>query len=232
MTKFNNDKIIKLSHKAKNRSFKKRLPYMKRTINISAVHGLVLMGFKGEELRSILSWITSLYFPSFHRTPVVTEFLVYFTHIISTRGSAFAASYFKAARLALTKYIAGEPIDPAMIPGVGLDALKIPLALPAILRDRLANSPDPEVMRLSLTLLSISRAILGDQWSFDLTPIQSKPTITEEQVREFSDFVKTYMFERKETFHKFNLSKLTYENLSFHWSTKSGPNGPAIVSAY
>lgn len=205
---------------------------MKRTINISAVHGLVLMGFKGEELRSILSWITSLYFPSFHRTPVVTEFLVYFTHIISTRGSAFAASYFKAARLALTKYIAGEPIDPAMIPGVGLDALKIPLALPAILRDRLANSPDPEVMRLSLTLLSISRAILGDQWSFDLTPIQSKPTITEEQVREFSDFVKTYMFDRKETFHKFNLSKLTYENLSFHWSTKSGPNGPAIVSAY
>jgi hypothetical protein len=87
----------------------------------------------------------------------------FFRNLYSTRGPEFTASYFKAARLACTKFISGEAIDPAILPGVGLDKLGIPLALPTLLREHLANSPTPELYRLCLTLLVVSRAILGDQ---------------------------------------------------------------------
>jgi hypothetical protein len=79
-------------------------------------------------------------------------------------------------------------------------------------------------------MLSISRILSGSKEDFDLAPIQTESKYSKATAEEFRTFIPRFISSWK--IDKINLDAMTAEPLKFHWSTKSGPTGPAILMAY
>lgn len=135
-----------------------------------------------------------------------------------SRGPVWTADRAKLARLALTRYLAGTPLPvPA---GLSLTADGLPRVLPHGIR-QLIRDGNPRVISLALTLLSVTRSILGGK-PVDYSPITSVSSF--QGSRELEAFIPIFIAENKIKEFKFGSGK-------FHWSTKSGPNGPALQTA-
>jgi len=138
---------------------------------------------------------------------------------VNTRGPVWAAERGKLSRLALTRYLAGQPLqEPA---GLSLTKDGLPRVLPHSLRV-LIRQGDPSAISLSLTLLSLSRGIIG-----------GKPTDLDPITRAWAGSIPWGM----ETFIRQAVKtcgwRLSLPNwASFHWTTKAGPNGPAIATSF
>jgi len=138
-----------------------------------------------------------------------------------SRGPIYTADKAKLSRLAVTRYLAGTPLTvPA---GLSLTKDGLPKVLPDGLRI-LIREKNPFGISLCLTLLSITRSILGGK-KVDYGPI-TDPTIYI-PFQPLEDFIT----ERSKTLKRQTIMKPKKEWESFHWSTKSGPNGPALQTA-
>nr|BCY26966.1 RNA dependent RNA polymerase [Nigrospora sphaerica mitovirus 1] len=133
-----------------------------------------------------------------------------------TRGIVSAIDDMKSARLAVTKFIAGQPLTGHVGTPIWKDGL--PKVLGAEVA-QLVREKDPRTIKLVLTLLSISRYALG------LKPVQLKP-ITDpgwgQTTLPDSEIILA-------------LSKLAIPRNQeppikhkFEWITTAGPNGPSI----
>jgi hypothetical protein len=145
----------------------------------------------------------------------VDRILTHFNNLLS-RGKVACADNFKSQRLALTRFIAGCPID---ITGIKQDSRRLPQSLSLETRRKIAEG-DLDAQRWALTLLVISREIMGGK-PVDLQgitePSSSVSDITDSEVRSF--------------WLSLGKPKLPYHWLKYHWSTKAGPNGPALQGA-
>lgn len=118
----------------------------------------------------------------------------------------------------MTRYLAGEG---TRIPGIRQDKLtQLPLVLTKELRGLIVIG-NPWAIRWSLSLLSITRVLLGGK-EVDLSSITDPTTGNH---LEISDY------ELSEFHKKIGRPKLPYLWKDYHWSTKSGPNGPALQGA-
>lgn len=148
-----------------------------------------------------------------------------------TRGAKSTADYYKASRLAVTRFITNKPLEATDVPGVGLDANSLPHVLPSEWRDSI-RAGNPDYIRLSLTMLSLTRAILGDPLAFSIDTIQQPSKYDKPLAEEFKDFLRVYLRKNAELFPRFIPRNLLNQPFSYHWTSKKGPNGPAIVAAY
>lgn len=137
---------------------------------------------------------------------------------LEPRGKVAVAEDFKLQRLAVTRYLAGEG---TRIPGIRQDKKTLlPLVLTKELRD-LIVAGDTWAIKWSLSLLSITRVLLGGK-KVDFSSIVDEPTGNPYIISDFE----LAMFHKK-----IGRPKLPYLWEDYHWSTKSGPNGPALQGA-
>lgn len=85
---------------------------------------------------------------------------------------------------------------------------------------------------MSLTLLTLSRLIQGDPRKFDISTIQAESKHSKDVAKDFSTWCKTHIASHPGWYEKFDLASQSQDQLKFHWSTKKGPTGPAILSSY
>jgi hypothetical protein len=96
---------------------------------------------------------------------VVTQFRDELLSLIEHRGIDFTVSYVKTSRNAVMRYISGEPLkDTAHVKLVG--------GFPKWLSHFQPHVDDPNVIKILLTLLTLTRAI-------SLKPLLDTSTITE-----------------------------------------------------
>lgn len=165
-------------------------------------------------------WVGKTYFPQLReelREESVNLAVKQYFSMLS-RGRVACAERFKAQRLCVTRFLSGSPIKPE---GIRVDKLLLPVVLPRELRD-LIEQGDLQAIRWSLTLLSLSRSILGGK------PVDTQ-SITEAGITSYSDVISDY--EIIQFWQSLGRPKLPFHWLKFHWSTKAGPNGPALQGA-
>jgi len=133
------------------------------------------------------------------------------------RGNVEVSRVFKLQRLAVTRFISGRPL---LIEGIRQDKVLLPVVLPRGLRDRI-EAGCPWSVRWSLTLLTLSRAILGG------TPVDFE-TITKP-----SNFSNNSIsdYEIARFWQSLARPKLSHQWTKYHWSVKAGPNGPGLQGA-
>lgn len=134
-----------------------------------------------------------------------------------TRGLVWTAGAVKQHRLALTRYLAGHPLQaPA---GISMTSDGLPKLISHELRE-LVRAGNPEGISLALTLLSVTRGILGGK-PVDLAPIREPSNADLSKIRPYI----------KEFLNQYQIKPFDTQWTSFHWSTKMGPSGPSLVSA-
>ncbi|ATS94399.1 RNA-dependent RNA polymerase [Erysiphe necator mitovirus 2] len=137
-----------------------------------------------------------------------------------SRGRVAVSDKFKAYRLSLTRYVSGSPIR---LEGIVQDRNLLPTVLPVDLR-RLIVNRDLNAIRWALTLFTISRTVMGGK------PVNYddivRPGPHPDQIHtEISDYDVVQFWQR------LGRPKIDWKWKNFHWSTKSGPNGPALQGA-
>jgi len=134
----------------------------------------------------------------------------------------FAAKWLKTIRLCVTRFLCGTPLKVCDL-RIGLTKQGLPKVLgPMIPLIKGKNTTD---LRLILTLLNVSRLILGTG-KMDITSITSPPTYNQEEL----DKLTTDLVEKSTWW----LDKLTinpnWEHV--HSTTKNGPNGQALATSF
>nr|AWY10991.1 RNA-dependent RNA polymerase [Sclerotinia sclerotiorum mitovirus 33] len=175
-------------------------------------------------LKTEVAFVHRWYFPGldFITQADVDYCLDRFERIYQTRGPLEAAREMKASRLLLTKWKAGQP----MTGSVGAPMSKVDFLPKAYLtlkvRRRLKDDPDHELFRFCLTLLSISKIIMGGA-PLDLSsitnPSTSKTTLTDIEI---STGLKALGLRP---------GMLRPKWKRFHWASTAGPNGLSIAQA-
>jgi len=134
----------------------------------------------------------------------------------STKGNHETIRRVKATHLLITKYLCGEPL---LVHSFPIKTLKD--GLPAHLGPIgvLVRSGDINSIRLALTLMKVSRTISGIG-SPDLTPIETK---TQLQFKDWTGLVSVIK--------ELNLQCKIPKWSEPHFSTKSGPNGQALLTS-
>jgi hypothetical protein len=175
--------------------------------------------FTDTKTREILRWTLQNYYSElsiYHDSALNTfDRLVVW---VKTQGPVKATERCKIARLALTKYLAGEPLVPPV--GVSLTHDKIPKIFRKELRD-LIRARNPRGVSMCLTLLSSTRILLGGK-PVDYSPIVDpwKGKIP----RDVESFIPKFC--------KWACDQpIPTDWDSFHFTTKAGPNGPAIAGS-
>jgi len=167
----------------------------------------------------VILWVSSIYFlnvPAKVREESIITIVDQFKSLLP-RGYVQAAKVFKLQRLAVTRFISGQPID---LEGIKQDKILLPKVLPRGLRD-LIELGDPWAIRWSLTLLSISRALLGGT-PVDLTTITNEDTHDPTAISDY---------EILRFWQSLGRPKLQHQWKEFHWTVKAGPNGPGLQGA-
>lgn len=137
---------------------------------------------------------------------------------LTTRGPVWTADRTKLARLAVTRYICGTPLTgPA---GLSLTKDGLPKVLPHSIRTLIREGHGRSIS-MAITLLSISRSILGGK------PVDYNAITDGDSPWEFPIGFKNFIKEEI----PFIVDPIRPSWSSFHWSTKAGPNGPALQFA-
>lgn len=163
---------------------------------------------------SVISLILHMYYHDqvfSYLKPLTRSFFNSLNLLIDTRGISFAVTYLKRTRLAVTRYISGEPLDI-------LDGVRLKGGWPVWVNNLKVLLKDPETIRYLLTLLTVLRDTrlksvlltdpITDEWKGVL------PSITK---REHLTILKELGITRKQV--KWS---------RYHMSTKKGPSGQAI----
>lgn len=167
----------------------------------------------------MILWVCSVYFytlPLDIRKDSIALIIKQFQALLS-RGNVQASKVFKLQRLAVTRFISGQAIK---LEGIKQDKVLLPVVLPRGLRD-LIEVRDPIAIRWSLTLLSVTRCLLGGT-PVDLATIQDPDnhdplSITDYEVLRF--------------WQSLGRPKLPHQWKQYHWTVKAGPNGPGLQGA-
>jgi len=171
------------------------------------------------ELQRVTLWVANTYFLPLP-TDLLSDSMLRFWkqwNRLESRGKVAMAEHIKLQRLAVTKYLAGEALS---LPGILQDSDHLPVVLSRGLRLRIKEG-DQWAIRWSLTLLSISRVLLGGK-AVDFSTITEPSTGNHWEISDF-EMVQ---------FHKaIGRPKLNYLWNEYHWSTKAGPNGPGLQGA-
>lgn len=138
---------------------------------------------------------------------------------IDTRGPVWTADRIKLTRLHVLRYLAGQPLSINSPLSLSKDSL--PKLIPVYLRQCIRDG-DVEGIRLILTVLSITRIIMGGKPT-DFTPITT-PSEARLPLGEWKSFLGEWVT-------KYKLEGLSTDFPMFHYSTKSGPNGPSLTSS-
>ena len=168
-----------------------------------------------------LQWVIK-YFYSHYLTPTIVsggkKFFNRVSSLILTRGRVDACRQVKLARLAVTRHLSGHPILERPY-GIKLTKAGLPRLLPSSLRD-LATSGDPRGISLLLSFLTVTRGILGG------TPVD-----TESITKPFKGECR-FLYKHLDKFiDTFGINKFDPTWSQFHWTTKFGPGGPALLAA-
>jgi len=185
----------------------------------------------------ILSWVYESYFADY--APMVSEISVWFLKNKRHLGTLEAVRLMKLYRLAVTRALSGNPL---VGKGIRLDRNGYPYLLNPRLRRLLANN-DAQAIRATLTALSWSRSELGGS-KLDLRPITTPSDSSSQAIDLIMDMAQEFLDHFKIKPHSVTASTLTVEDFNtgltvkqwldsvpFYWSTKKGPNGPAMQTA-
>lgn len=134
-----------------------------------------------------------------------------------TRGAVTTADTVKLCRLCVTRFLAGSPILGPCRTALTSDGL--PKLIPHKLRE-IVRSGDPRGISLVLTLLSVTRMIQGGK-PVDIAAIEDKSEYDLTKVRKY---IIPFLLK-----HGIKPIDTTWQ--AYHWSTKMGPTGPALVAA-
>jgi hypothetical protein len=170
--------------------------------------------------QTFINWYSNLLVNQSNDRIDPTSFFQKVERRLVNRGPLDTISWLKGIRVIVYSWIAGNPENPGNIATYrdGLPKVLGPMITKA-LRKR-----EPEVIRMVLTLLNVSREI--EAWKEpDFQPIEQGPTWSTD-VRE--DYRKNM---------KFLIFRLGIKDLhskpkwcKFHFTSKSGPSGPAMLS--
>jgi len=149
------------------------------------------------------------------------DFEIFFSRVqrwIRTRGLVWTADTIKLCRLSVTRYLTNNPLPRPS--GIGLTRDGLPKVIRHNLR-QIIRSGDPRGISLVLTLLSVTRGILGGK------PVNLKP-ITEQSPNIDLAFAEPYY---DKFINHYKLPKINTEWNAWHWSTTASPSGPAMVAS-
>uniref|UniRef100_A0AAT9H882 RNA dependent RNA polymerase n=1 Tax=Rhizopus microsporus mitovirus 4 TaxID=3156531 RepID=A0AAT9H882_9VIRU len=137
---------------------------------------------------------------------------------LKTRGPLWTAERSKLTRLAIMKYLEGSPLPrPAglsLYPD-GLPTVLGPLA--DLIRDR-----DLRAVSAVMSVLSTTRSLLGGK------PVDTKPLTEPSSMTKVPGWVHRY---KRPFMKEFGLESFDPSWKEFHFTTKAGPNGPALVGS-
>nr|QXP49789.1 RNA-dependent RNA polymerase [araluen mito-like virus] len=175
--------------------------------------------------QNLCSLIFKLYLP--HLTPTLrtqfesiqSEFFVFITKLTENRGLVFTTQHVKAIRLTFLRYISGNPLT--QYEGVTLNKYGFPSKIRRLLSLDLQN---PDILKMCLTLLTILRDTRAPA-ILDRGPIE---TIWGGNIPEaFKDMHKQVCSDLH--INKCHMKAVEWNR--FHFTTKMGPNGPALFSS-
>lgn len=165
-------------------------------------------------IRKIIPIVLSLYCNDYEiYKDRVTTYLDTFQHNVDHQGLETTVRRYKFLRLAILRYLSGNPLYE--LQSVALTSSGFPKEL-ILWQSSLDN---PETVRVLLTLLNIGRA-------FKFRPILVTDTITSPSkgIPQNEDTIKVIC-------KSLGVYPADLSWSDFHFSTKSGPNGPALASA-
>lgn len=165
-------------------------------------------------LRWICKWLTC----RVSHQNAVTHWETTINRWLSSQGNLNTVKRVKGIRLHVTRFLCGQPLLISAHPGIGLNQLGLPKSLGPILP--LITEGDIWDKRFVLTMLSISRAI-------PCRGTVSTADITSPGVVIPSDVINH--IERCLLALRWKIDRPQWS--SYHYSTKSGPNGQAMVGA-
>jgi len=169
------------------------------------------------QLRKLIPKVLALYCSDAQLLKSIHLFLDKFQDLEKTRGLKFALIYFKRSRLHFTKYMSGQPL--LSVDGVKILPTGMPVWINAIVSELDLNNPN--VLRMILTGLTIGRC-------FNLSPVLDTKTITDEWKGVLPNISER---EHQHILRSLGIKKFRWEWSEFHFSTKSGPNGPAMLTS-
>lgn len=166
-------------------------------------------------------WVLESYFQTINTPQVregIVEFYKTFENLCQNNGRVWASDRVKLSRLILTRRLSGSPLPEPV--GMSIDKQGIPNIFNKTLRT-LVYQGDPNGYRFLLTLLQVNRTVLGGK-PVDLASITNKG---EGDWSTLVDHI--YPF-----FSRYKLRGYSPDWVNFHWTSKAGPNGPAMRSCF
>jgi hypothetical protein len=148
--------------------------------------------------------------------PLTEEFFQLINLLRARRGLKWTVLYLKKVRLCVTRFLCGEPLR--ILDGVGLTTSGFPRILGKWLNVDLTNKNN---IRYLLTLLTVYRGTV-------FAPVLDTTPITKSFGGDLSNVTDR---EHRQVMRWLKLSKMKDEFTTYHMSTKSGPNGQAILTA-
>jgi len=145
---------------------------------------------------------------------LVSKFLDNFQHNADHQGLVSTLKRYKSLRLSVLRYLSGNPL--CELTGIALDSSGFPKEL----RGWKSDLDDPEVIRVLLTLLHVGRA-------FKTKAILDTDTITRPSLGVGTldpDIINVIC-------RTLGVYPADLSFKEFHFSTKSGPNGPAMATS-
>lgn len=149
----------------------------------------------------------------------VSHFFKVWNRYQKTRGLKWTVSRLKLFRLIVTRYLAGEPLHVAPYTSLTKDGL--PTALGPI--NNIIRGGDSMNLRLVMTLLNLSRLVIGDTKAKIETSSITDPSASNGHPG-FEAWLE----------RKFPSNRPLFPNVSWkepHWSTKQGPKGQCFATA-
>jgi hypothetical protein len=175
-----------------------------------------------KSLRGHLCWIQENYFLDFPQFKSLIDPIVdRFEKIYTTRGPVAAAEEMKASRLLLTRWKSGHPLSGSV--GAPLSKIDgLPKVLPLWFRRSIKDDPTHDKFKWALTLLSISRIIMGGK------PLDFKSITDPSEATKLPETSEIALALRS-----LGLKPMPKkpEWKGFHWTSAAGPNGMAIAQA-
>jgi hypothetical protein len=172
----------------------------------------------GKILIKLFLWFLSSFYPN--RLAVYSKWFTEWTNVINKqancRGKRETLSYCKLVRLSVTRYLSGEPL-PKETPKIKLSKDGLPNViyfLHPIIREKKIDD-----LRIIFTMLNLTRGVI-------LEPVNNFDSITNTWEGKLP--INWYTFRSAIKYHlNIRRSKYTFE--ATHTSTKTGPNGQAML---
>lgn len=148
-----------------------------------------------------------------------SQYLAFINRLAECRGKRSALAYNKLLRLSVTRYLSNEPL-PKRTPGINLSTDGLPVAVHFLHPTIRMKSIDD--LRIIFTMLNLSRGVV-------LEPENNFKTIVDPWEGTLPTSWKAFQPAIKRSL---GYRRARYNFDSLHTSTKSGPNGQAMLTSY